>query len=91
MPPVNPSLPEPVADQMVMVPGDRPYMLIVPLDTGFVSVRGPLNNPGLCYNWLGQAFEYVLRRNLKNTGRESSGAIVLPEGSDAGDGKPGGG
>src|SRR5260370_1291945 len=49
MPPLNPAARTP--DQMVMVPGDRPYLLIVPLDTGFVSVNGPLNNPRPGYHW----------------------------------------
>jgi hypothetical protein len=83
-------IPERVPDQMVMVPGDRPYLLIVPLDTGYVSVRGPLNNPGLCYNWLGQAFEYILRRDLKQSAMESSG-LELPGGPLPGDGGPAGG
>jgi len=55
------------ADHLIPVPSDRPYMLIVPRDDGFVNVKGPLNNPGLCYDWLGQAFEYIIRKNIERT------------------------
>ncbi len=79
-------------DALVSVPSDRPYMLIVPRDDGFVDVKGPLNNPGLCYDWLGQAFEYIIRRNIqhalveKGLVTDASGAPLPPP--PGGDGTP---
>lgn len=82
-------------DQMVMVPGDRPYLLIVPTDEGFVSVKGPLNNPAMCYGWLLQAYEYIVHRNVRVMGLHMEGGFLSDQGpgagAAAGDGGPGGG
>jgi len=68
-----------VKDQMVMVPGDRPYILIVPTDEGGADVRGPLNNPVFFYGLLEFARDVCFRRSLEQFGT-SGGKVLLSGG-----------
>ena len=77
---------QPVKDQMVMVPGDRPYILIVPMDDGSVTVRGPLNNPPFAFGLLEMARVQIIKRVFEHY-EIGGGGIVLP-GGPVGPGMP---